>query len=494
MGLAADYVVVGGGTAGAIVARRLADSGATVTLLEAGPTGEHDPRVLALSRWMELVTSELDYDYAVEGQRSHELLRFSSARVLGGCSSHNTCIAWRAPDRDMQAWEAAGASGWGPGGTKRYFDRVDERVNVEDSERTNVLVSAFLEAARSWGLPLRDFDDPNIADGVGWFRLNKRGDLRMSSAVAYLFPTAEVPATLTISPETTACRLAMDTNNATTGVVTTDGTVKASEGVVLCAGAFGTPQLLLRSGVGPARDLARLGIDAVADVPGVGRHLLDHPSAMVAWTTSRPVPPGQSHWEAGALTRLDGRDHPEILHHLTTAPFEGYPDSSDYPSQDDAFALYPNVAHARSQGSVTLRSNDPNAPPIIDPGYYSDPDGYDEGVIVEGIRQARAIAAQEPLAGWIDREIAPGPAVTDARELAHYARKAAFTAFHPAGTCKMGAPDDPDSVVDPALRVRGLDRTWIADASIFPSMPTINPCLTVMMVGEKCSDLIVEDR
>ena len=226
MGLAADYVVVGGGTAGAIVARRLADSGATVTLLEAGPTGEHDPRVLALSRWMELVTSELDYDYAVEGERSHELLRFSSARVLGGCSSHNTCIAWRAPDRDMQAWEAAGASGWGPGGTKRYFDRVDERVNVEDSERTNVLASAFLEAARSWGLPLRDFDDPNIADGVGWFRLNKRGDLRMSSAVAYLFPTAEVPATLTISPETTACRLAMDANNATTGVVTTDGTLK----------------------------------------------------------------------------------------------------------------------------------------------------------------------------------------------------------------------------------------------------------------------------
>ena len=192
------------------------------------------------------------------------------------------------------------------------------------------------------------------------------------------------------------------------------------------------------------------------------------------------------------MTRLDGRDYPEILHHLTTAPFDGYPDSSEYPSQDDAFALYPNVAHARSQGSVTLRSNDPNAPPIIDPGYYSDPDGYDEGVIVEGIRQARAIAAQEPLAGWIDREIAPGPAVTDARELARYAREAAFTAFHPAGTCKMGPSDDPDSVVDPALRVRGLDRAWIADASIFPSMPTINPCLTVMMVGEKCSDLIRE--
>ena len=176
--------------------------------------------------------------------------------------------------------------------------------------------------------------------------------------------------------------------------------------------------------------------------------------------------------------------------HFGTVPFDMNTAPLGYPTAAQAFSITPNVARARSEGVVRLRSADPGDPPRIDCRYFTDPDGYDEQVLVAGLRLARRIAAQPALEPWVERELAPGVAVTGDSELSAYGRAAANTVYHPAGTCRMGAASDGDAVVDPQLRVRGVDGLRIADASIFPSMISVNPCITCMMIGEKCAQLI----
>jgi choline oxidase len=488
----ADYVIAGGGTAGAVIARRLADSGAEVILLEAGPSGEHDPKVRTLSRWDEMIRSELDYDYRIEPEtRGNDLMRYSSARVLGGCSAHNTCIAFQAPDWDMDEWASLGATGWDAAGAAPWFARVLSQVNMERPAMVNGWALAFLEAGRQAGLPVVDFREPNVREGVGWFQQNRRGPLRESSADAYLFPLADRPANLRVLTEETVLRVLVDDRGDAVGVQTARGPVLAREEVVLCGGTFGSPRLLLLSGIGPAEQLRALGIDPVADLPGVGEHLIDHPEGVVLWEASEEVQEDSSHWESGVFLTLDGAEHPEVMAHFTTMRYDSNTVARGYPTGDVVFSMHPNVTKARSQGVVRLRSADPASPLLIDPRYYSDPDGYDERTMLEGIRLARRLAEQPALKRWIKRELAPGPGLEDPVKLTEYARSTGYTVFHPAGTCKMGADSDPLAVVDPQLRVRGVGRLRVADASVFPSHTTVNPCITVMMVGERCSGLLL---
>ena len=187
----------------------------------------------------------------------------------------------------------------------------------------------------------------------------------------------------------------------------------------------------------------------------------------------------------------DSAPAPDLMFHFGTQSFDMHTRPDGYPFAAEAFSLTPNVARARSQGVVRLRSADPAAPPVIDPRYFTDPDGYDERIMVEGIRVARRVAAAEPLAGWVARELAPGPGVTSDEDISHYVRTTANTVYHPAGTCRMGGAGDGDAVVDPELRVRGIDGLRIADASVFPTMIGVNPCLTVMMIGERCADFML---
>lgn len=491
-----DFVIVGGGTAGAIVAARLAeDRSATVCLLEAGPSDENDGRILELRNWPNLLGSELDYDYRIEPQaRGNSRIRHSRGRVLGGCSSHNSAIAFPAPSVDLETWERLGATGWGPAGTWRYFERVLQRVTIETAPPSNACAAAFVTAAQQIGFPIVPFDSGDIREGVGWFRLNKRGPIRQSSSVAYLHPLADLTSNLQVRTGLPVRRVLLDDAAQAVGVETPAGTVRSRQEVIVCCGAFDSPRLLLLSGIGPADQLRAVGIPPRVDLLGVGEHLLDHPEGIVMWESVRPVPDiSTQFWEAGMFVRTEEHlEWADLMYHFGTVPFDMNTAPLGYPTAEQAFCLTPNVTRARSRGVLRLRSADPAVPPAIDFRYFTDADGHDERVLLAGIKLARRIAEQPALRDWVKRELAPGPSVQTDAALSEYARRTANTVYHPAGTCRMGAADDPLAVVDPALRVRGTGRLRVADASIFPAMIGVNPCLTCMMIGEKCADLVRE--
>lgn len=500
-----DYVIVGGGTAGSVIAARLAeDADVSVALLEAGPPDAGQERVMRLSRWMELLGSDLDYDYTIEPQeRGNSTIRHSRAKVLGGCSSHNSCIAFRAPHRDMAEWEHLGASGWGPAQTDIFFEKVKEKVHMAvPSGPTNPLNEAVIRAAEAVGLPEVAFNQGgHFTSGAGLFEINVRDGVRQSSSVAYLHPLTHLPPNLTLLTETMVYRVLLDAGRRAVGVMTSQGVIQAQREIILCAGAFDTPKLLMISGIGPADHLREVGVEVAVDLPGVGEHLLDHPEGVVNWTLRRPnVGRRVQGWEVGifAVTEPGEPDSaaPDLMMHFGLMPFDINTVPLGYPTVPPAWgiSLTPNVCRAKSEGSVRLRTNHPADIPVIDFRYFTDPDGYDERVMVAGVKLARQIAAQPALSAWIDRELSPGPDVTDDAAVSEYVRRTANTVYHPVGTCRMGDPADPRTVVDPDLRVLGVDGLRVADASIFPSMTSVNPNITVMMIGEKCAQLIATDR
>lgn len=494
-----DYLVVGGGSAGAIVAARLAeDPSVNVCLVEVGPSDEGRPEILELQRWPELLHSRYDFDYAIEPQeRGNGDVRQSRGRVLGGSGSHNICQAWRAPDADMRDWERAGATGWGPDATRSYFDRVLERTGVGYNSPDNDVAAAFIEAGKQAGFPERAMEADANSEGVGWVAINARDGLRRSSSVAYLHPLSRCPENLIVRTETRASRLLFDEHGDVIGVHTDRGDLRARRETVLSCGAFDTPKLLLLSGIGPGDHLRELGIEVRAELP-VGDHLLDHPEPGVVYATTRPIhQPRTSYCDAVLLARVPGSaaGTPDLMMWFFSGHFDeftagGASSAPLTPEGLTTFSLAPDITHPRSEGVVRLRSADPAEPPLIDPRYFTDADGFDEWMALEGVKLARRIAAQSALASWIEREEAPGADVQGDAELSEYARSTAYTAYHPAGTCRMGAADDVGAVVDPYLRVRGVGRLRVADASVFPTLPGVNPNITCMMVGEKCADLV----
>lgn len=488
-----DYLVVGGGTAGAVVAARLAeDPEASVCLVEAGPSDEGVREILELKRWQGLLGhAQYGQEFEIEPQeRGNSNILHSRGIMLGGSSSHNSAIAFKPTEGDIRRWEAAGAAGWGPDGVAEYFARVSRTVNMEPSEWGNPLVEAFLAAGEEEGFPRLDFSQ-GVHKGVGLFQLNKKGGLRQSSSAAYLHPLPELPANLTVLTSTRTRRVVFEGERAV-GVETDRGELRANQEIVLSAGAFDTPKLLMLSGVGPAEPLGMLGVPVVSDVIGVGENLLDHPEGVITWESKHPVPDETAnYYEAGLFANVDpDSGDPDLMFHFGLEPFDMHTRPLGYPTAENAFSITPNVTRARSRGTVRLRSADPEAPPAIDFRYFTDPEGYDERIMVEGVRLARELAASGALSEWVERELAPGPSAQSFEELSEYVRTTANTVYHPAGTCKMGSPDDPDAVVDPELRVRGVEGLRVADASVFPAMISVNPCITCMMVGEKASDLI----
>lgn len=489
-----DHLIVGGGTAGAIVAARLAEAGRRVALFEAGPSDVANPQILELIRWPSLLESEFDFDYRIEAQpRGNGKIRHARAKVLGGCSSHNSCIAFNAPDYDMECWEAAGAAGWGPARVSTYFHKLRERIHFESAATKNALALAVVEAAQQAGLPLLTFNlNGAQRSGVGWFDLNKRGIMRDSSSVAYLHPLSKWGDSLTFYLNQTISHIIVE-NGRAVGVQTADGPIYSDGDLVVCCGAFDTPKLLLLSGIGPAAHLREMGVDVVHDLPGVGEHLLDHPEGVVNWEISQPMPPeAVNFWEVGIFAKTDpALPAPDLMMHLGVTVFDMQTSQYGYPTAEHGFSLTPNVTRAKSEGTVRLRSSNPADPPRIDFRYFTDPEGHDERVMVAGVKQAREIAAQPALREWVQRELTPGPAVQSDADISAYVRTTANTVYHPAGACKMGATGDATAVVDPQLRVRGLAGLRVADASIFPTMIGVNPNITVMMIGERCADLVL---
>ncbi len=487
-----DFLIIGGGAAGCILARRLAErTTGRIILLEAGKSDEGDPAALLLSR---LDDQTAEYDWGLMASvlpGDPPTLNYSRARILGGCTNHNDCAFLIPPDSDFAEWERRGAKGWSAEDLRPYFRRIEERVNVYQFTDPNPVSRAFVKAGQEIGLPLVDFRR-QIAPGIGWFPLNSKGDRRDSTSVAYLHPLSALPKHLEVWTETSALRLIIRDGRAI-GAETTRGSIQVRREMILTAGAFQTPQLMMLSGIGPADHLRSLGIAVAADRRGVGQALRDHVAAPVVWDLREAPPPWTiTPFEATMLATMEpDQPAPDVLYHFGLRLKEKYGDHPRYAAIAHGVKASPNVTRARSTGRVSLASSDPRAKPRIELNYFSDPDGYDLRVLLKGLRYARKLANTAALRPLIAREALPGPATQSDEDLAAFVRETCETVYHASGTAVMGDPAAAMTVVDPSLKVIGIDGLRVCDASVFPSMVTVNIANTVMMIAEKAADHIL---
>ncbi|KVE36410.1 GMC family oxidoreductase [Burkholderia sp. TSV86] len=494
-----DYIVIGGGSAGAIIARRLADANiGSVLLVEAGPPDEGIPAMMDISRLFELDAST-DWGFlANPTTQSGRQLTYSRAKMLGGCGNHNDCAYLVPPKEDFDAWRDLGGDGWSGADVSRYFDRLEARITIERRPERHPFSTAFVRAGEELGLPKVDFS-AKVAPGIGMLTLNAHGRLRSSSSVAYLHPLTSLPANLQILTQTLVSKIEF-TGKAATACVTDKGRIAARREIILCAGSIQSPQLLLTSGIGNAADLRTLGIDVVHDSPGVGQHLLDHYTVPVVFETAAPVPDWDiTPYEAIAMLKLSPHARAaesQVQFGLTAGWFNGRFGDEYHPSAPKGrsiIALEPNVAISRSHGSVKITSADIRVAPTIDLNYLSDADRYDEDVLLQAVAFCRRMGNTQSLGRIVHKELLPGPDIVDEQDLRAYIRNNCQTYYHACGTCRLGSAHDPQAVVTPDLKVKGVTGLRVCDASVFPAMVSVNINATVMMVGEKAADLIISD-
>lgn len=362
-----------------------------------------------------------------------------------------------------------------------WFDRVMQTIAVEPSPQ-HAVSRAFVDAARELGLAEVDFRH-GIRAGVGWFPLNARGRLRQSSSIAYLHPVAGLPRHLEIWTETLATRLIV-ANGKVTGAETSRGPVHASRAVILTCGAIQTPQLMMVSGLGPAAHLREHAIEVIADLPHVGRHLRDHVSAPIVWETREPIAPWEiCPFEATMLMQFEAdAPAPDVLWHFGLRVREKYGEHPRLAFDGSAVKASPNVTRARSEGSVTLTGPAMRDAPAIALNYFSDP--YDMRTLLPAMRFTRRLMEAKSFQTICTREIHPGPGVQSDADWTGYIEDVCETVYHPCGTAAIG------KVVSSDLKVRGVANLFVADASIFPAMITVNINCAVMMAAEKAADVI----
>ncbi|KAG9237747.1 hypothetical protein BJ875DRAFT_125988 [Amylocarpus encephaloides] len=525
-----DYVIVGGGTAGCVIASRLSEylPHKKVLLVEAGPSDFNDDRVLKLKEWLSLLGGELDYDYGTTEQpNGNSHIRHSRAKVLGGCSSHNTLISFRPFEYDCQIWESLGCKGWNFKTMMRLVDNLRNSIQPVHSRHRNQICKDWVKSSSTaMNIPIIHDFNHTIAEkgaleqGVGFFSVSYNPDdgRRSSASVAYIHPIlrgAEQRPNLTILTGAWVSKVNVSGKKATgVNLSLKDGTrltLTPKTETILCAGAVDTPRLLLLSGIGPKSQLSSLNIPLIHDSPGVGENLIDHPESIIMWETNAVYPKHQTTMESDAgiflrreapnaatshtvsdlnpLGLADGKIA-DIMMHCYQIPFTLNTERLGYDVPINAFCMTPNIPRARSRGRIYLTSSDPSVKPALDFRYFTDPEGYDAATLVAGMKAARKISQQAPFSNWLTREVAPGPNCQTDEELSAYARSVAHTVYHPAGTTKMGADTDKLAVVDEKLKVRGLTGLRIADAGVFPTMTSINPMLTVLAVGERAAELI----
>lgn len=510
-----DYIIVGGGSSGAVVAARLSeDPNITVALLEAGPDDKDHDEVLTLNRWPELLESGLDWDYPIEEQENgNSFMRHSRAKVLGGCSSHNSSIAFHPPAEDMDLWEKMGANGWSAENVLPLMKQVetndregehyghDGPVNLMSVKPVDPVGIAVLDACEQAGIPRQEFNTgTTVTHGANFFQISAHPDgRRSSSSVSYLHPIRERE-NLDILTGHWVSQILFDNDKRAVGVryvadiFGREATMTAHREVIVSAGAIDSPKLLMLSGIGPAEHLSEFDIDVLVDAPGVGSNLQDHPEAVVNWETKVPmVRDSTQWWEIGIFTQIDeDTDLPDLMMHYGSVPFDMHTRRRGYPTADESFALTPNVTHARSRGTVRLRSCDYRDKPKVDPRYFTDPEGYDMRIAVEGVKLARKIVSQSAMADIVERELSPGPEAQTDEEIADYISKTHNTVYHPAGTCAMGSDDDEMAPLDSELKVKGVSGLRVVDASVMPQLVAVNPNITCMVIGERAAQLIRE--
>jgi choline dehydrogenase-like flavoprotein len=478
-----DSLIIGGGSAGAVVARRLAEkTPGRIILLEAGRSDEGDPAATDL-RQLDAQTADYDWGFrAAPLAGAPPLLKYARARLLGGCANHNDCAFIRPPDSDFDAWEQQGATGWNAAAMAPYWQRVADSITIETAP-CHPASRSFIEAGIELGLPEVDFGRA-VTQGVGLFPLNAKGALRQSSSIAYLHPLAALPRHLEVWTQCMALRLILEHGRAV-GAETTRGQILARRAVVLACGAIQTPQLMMVSGLGPGAELRGQGIEVIADLAHVGRHLRDHVAAPVVWETHEEIRGWDiCPFEATMMLQLEPEaPAPDILFHFGLRVREKYADRARLATQGPAVKASPNVTRARSEGEIRLSGPAMTDPPVINLNYFSDRSDLD--LLLRAMRFTRRIGQTRAMQRLCSREIHPGPAVESDADWTDYVRSVCETVYHPCATAAIG------KVVTPDLRVMGIDGLFIADASVFASLITVNINAAVMMTAERAADCIL---
>ncbi len=524
-----DYIIVGAGSAGCVLANRLTeDPGVRVLLLEAGGHDRHPYIQVPIGVGKIRQNGMFNWGYTTEPEpqlngRRIDLFR---GKVLGGSSSVNMMAYTRGHRGDYDRWARHGATGWAYADLLPYFRRSESWVDGEDpwrggsgplrtewSRASDPLFAAFREAAIMAGWPVTGDFNGLEGVGIGQSQRTVGGGRRTSASVAYLKPVLQRPG-LSVLTRAMVSRVTLRGTRATGVEFVHRGAAQRAEAtreVVLCGGVFNSPQVLMLSGIGPAAHLREMGIEACVDLP-VGRNLQDHLMVNLEWSRQAAGPfhremrldraavsmarawlfgtgPGTvlpSGLMAFLKTRRD-LEAPDIEFIFRAAPFDARPWLPGWkPAYSDGYSISPVLLHPRSRGDVTLRSADPAALVRVQNNFLTEPE--DVGTLREAFRHGRDLGSQRPLETFRGREVLPGPEVRTAAEIDSWIRNTVVTVFHPLGTCTMGR--GLGTVVDPTLKVYGIEGLRVVDASVFPDMPSAHINAVVMAVAERAADLI----
>lgn len=527
-----DIVIVGAGSAGCVLANRLsADASLRVALLEAGPRDSNPWIHIPIGYGKTMWDKKVNWAFFTEPDpnMNDRRIYWPRGKVLGGSSSINGLIAIRGQREDYDRWEKLGCSGWGWNNVLPYFrklennpDHADDQahgangpVSVSSIKTKHELIEAVIESAKTLGVPeTNDFNGGN-QEGVGYYQLTTHNGLRMSAAKAYLRP-ARQRQNLHLLTDALATELIFDGKRAV-GVRYRIGDhnreIRAKHGVILSAGALQSPQLLMLSGIGPSAHLHEHGIPVRVDRPAVGKNLQDHLQIRLIYKCSKPITTNDQlnslfgraligmQWlflrrgplaiginQGGLFTTVLKNESttPDIQFHIGTLSADL---AGAKPHPFSGFTLSVCQLRPSSRGSVKLASANPLDAPLMYANYL-DTD-LDRRCVTAAIVFARKLAATPPLKNYVVEEFLPGISATTEADLLEFARNYGATIFHPSGTCRMGS--DADAVVDPQLRVRGIDNLWVVDCSVMPTLVSGNTNLPVIMIAEKASDMIMEE-
>ena len=517
----ADYVIVGAGAAGCVLADRLSATGASVVLLEAGKR-DSNPAVKIPAAFSKLFRGKHDWNYWTEPQSELENreLYWPRGKMLGGSTSMNAMIYIRGHRHTFDEWAAAGNAGWG------YTDLLPAFMSLEDQQRgpsdfhgtgggltvsdlrtVNPLTHAFLDAAESAGFPRNDDFNDNTQEGFGVYQVTQRDGVRCNAATAFLKPAMKRD-NLTVHTGAQVTKVVFR-NGRAIGVDWVDGKgthrASASAEVILSGGAINSPQLLMLSGIGPAEHLSSLGIAVEHDSPNVGQNLIDHVACgvmyqvrdkislahaesvgpVLEYLTKRTGHLSSNVGESGGFITLGDGPMPDMQYHVAPGVFLDH--GFDRPDID-GITLGATLVDVKSRGEITLNTANPLDHPRIDPRYLSDP--ADLWLLVEGCKLARELASEPALAAYIDNEYLPGRWVDSDDLWESHVRRRTESLYHPVGTCAMGPHDD--AVVSPSLTVNGVEGLRVADASVMPSIVNGNTQSITMVIGDRAADFMTQ--
>jgi choline dehydrogenase len=500
-----EYIVVGAGTAGSVIAARLSQrADARVLLLEAG-SGIPLPEVAVPPAWPALLDGPMSWgESTVVQEGTGRPVPLPRGRGLGGSSAINAMAFARGHRSSYDAWAEQGATGWGFDDLLPYFRRsetavgreprlrgTDGPLRVGPADPPNAILAACLDAAVEVGHHKAADISGGLDEGFGYNDLNIVDGARQSAADAYLTDAVRSRPNLDIITDALVHRVVL-ANGRAVGVEYSTGdesrvSIGCSGEVVLTAGAIGSAQLLMLSGIGPHDHLRDVGLDTVVHLPGVGGNFQDHPISNVVYGGRQQVPPGRNnHSEALGLVRSDAAlDAPDLQ--IFFVDVAQLPDSGGYAGAlVNGYSIRPSLMRPASRGTVRLAKPEAGTSPLLDPGYLSDE--RDISAMVAGIRMAREIGRAAALQPWRDVELAPGPQADDETALRAYLRATLGSYCHPVGTCRLGT--DADAVVDLELRVHGVEGLRVADGSVIPSIPSANTNATVYAIAERAAELI----